>query len=746
MKKMIIIYIFYILFFNSILSKENTINEIKKKIDSQLRKLNFRDNLKDLLNKGGIFNCDNIYCSQISFIKSQYLENQIQKFPQVYPSNIANNNVIIKIFQKHLFAEESKNYISGINGISDIVYVNLYKFENDIINTEPLDIASIKQNILLVYLPLYVKDSLKNKILSVSGQNPNSDIEKLINYDIFNPNSKIYNDICTTITYSILPEDVYNQESVKNLDITLEQRKKYYFPGNLQLCPKNCIYKGIDRKTISSICQCNIEYLNIVEHNEYISFHFDENNFYNSNEDIYFSMNTLKCLSSVNLKNNYGFYIILIIAILILFLFALIFIKRNKYIQDVLDSFNSLNIKYNHENKNDNNENIKYLDNKDTQIKKDDKDNNTDIKKDEQNKVLGVNLKRNKSIISNKKVKKKKSIHNVNHEENQPSNNKILSIIDIDNDNNKVDNMNNFMPSDNKNNNNEEIYNNYIIKSELNKENMNDLNKKAINIKSNLNNIYFTEEEFNNMDFEYSSKYDKRKFIDIYLSFLRIKLPVLFVLFFSFLLKVNHSNVEGNIRMKHKIFKIIIFCWELMIYLFIYSSFFGSKSVSKIYFGDFNSGKKCVLGIIIALFALILKNLVYFFSYDLMNKKIMELKIYFINKLRINNNHKNQKEENDVEFNNIKDKTINYLKIQFLIFFVISVVVLLFDWLLITSFCSVYKNSQIEFFISISICYFFSILFSFVYCLIPSIFRYFSLKDKSCSKTLFIISNLTKII
>ena len=74
--------------------------------------------------------------------------------------------------------------------------------------------------------------------------------------------------------------------------------------------------------------------------------------------------------------------------------------------------------------------------------------------------------------------------------------------------------MNNFMPSDNKNNNNEEIYNNYIIKSELNKENMNDLNKKAINIKSNLNNIYFTEEEFNNMDFEYSSKYDKRKFID----------------------------------------------------------------------------------------------------------------------------------------------------------------------------------------------------------------------------------------
>ena len=117
--------------------------------------------------------------------------------------------------------------------------------------------------------------------------------------------------------------------------------------------------------------------------------------------------------------------------------------------------------------------------------------------------------------------------------------------------------------------------------------------------------------------------------------------------------------------MKHKIFKIIIFCWELMIYLFIYSSFFGSKSVSKIYFGDFNSGKKCALGIIIALFALILKNLVYFFSYDLMNKKIMELKLYFINKLRINNNHKNQKEENDVEFNNIKDKTINYLKIQF---------------------------------------------------------------------------------
>ena len=60
----------------------------------------------------------------------------------------------------------------------------------------------------MVYLPLYLSDSIKNKILSISGQNPDSDLEDLKDYDIFDPESKFYNDICNPITFSVSSEDV----------------------------------------------------------------------------------------------------------------------------------------------------------------------------------------------------------------------------------------------------------------------------------------------------------------------------------------------------------------------------------------------------------------------------------------------------------------------------------------------------------------------------------------------------------
>ena len=194
----------------------------------------------------------------------------------------------------------------------------------------------------------------------------------LINYDIFNPNSDFYNDLCSTMTFSILPEDIYSQESVQNLDITLEQRKNYYFPGNLELCPNSCSYLGIDKSTLSSICQCSLEYFDTSEHNDYNSFDFDENDFYKSDKDIYFSMDTLKCLklpftskgantlkclklpfTSKGAKNNYGFFIVIFLAVVIIICFVLLILFGKKYIKKVLVSL-AINNKFDQEkNKND---------------------------------------------------------------------------------------------------------------------------------------------------------------------------------------------------------------------------------------------------------------------------------------------------------------------------------------------------------------------------------------------------------
>jgi hypothetical protein len=145
--------------------------------------------------------------------------------------------------------------------------------------------------------------------------------------DPLDPESKIYTDICHPITFSISVEDINGKDSLKNLDITLEQRKKYYFPGNVNLCPLGCKYFGIDKDTISSVCTCNEEYFNnilsedFIENEEYINFNFDKKDFYDSNNDIYFSLNTLKCLklpfTSIGFKNNYGSIIIIILALVI---------------------------------------------------------------------------------------------------------------------------------------------------------------------------------------------------------------------------------------------------------------------------------------------------------------------------------------------------------------------------------------------------------------------------------------------
>mgnify|MGYP006916241214 CR=1 FL=1 len=276
MKARLISYTLILFLFNVILIQAETINDLITKIKSQISKLNNRENLAEILKLGGLYDCYTKYCVHISLINSQYLDNQILKFPQIFPIDLGNSYIIVKIFYKYNFDENSKNYIAGVKAITDIVYFNLYSYENNIISLEPVSLISLGKNNLLVYLPLYINDSLKNKFLSISGQNPKSGVDNILNYDIFNPNSDIYSDLCSTITFSILPEDITSQESIKNLDITLEQRKKYYYPGNLQLCPNYCSYMGVDRSTISSICKCSLDYLETVEHKEYLGFNFNE--------------------------------------------------------------------------------------------------------------------------------------------------------------------------------------------------------------------------------------------------------------------------------------------------------------------------------------------------------------------------------------------------------------------------------------------------------------------------------------
>ena len=181
--------------------------------------------------------------------------------------------------------------------------------------------------------------------MSVSGQNPSDDIEDLRDYDIFDPDSKIYNDICATLTFSVASENVYDQDSFENYDITLRQRRKYYFPGNTKLCPKNFNYLGIDKTTFSALCEkdfTDFSGTTLYEaHSDYTQFEVDEKDFKDSKKDIYFSMDVLKCIklpfTKEGFKENYGSYFVIALFGIVLICFLILLLSGKYHLLSVLE-------------------------------------------------------------------------------------------------------------------------------------------------------------------------------------------------------------------------------------------------------------------------------------------------------------------------------------------------------------------------------------------------------------------------
>ena len=98
----------------------------------------------------------------------------------------------------------------------------------------------------------------------------------------------------------------------------------------------------------------------------------------------------------------------------------------------------------------------------------------------------------------------------------------------------------------------------------------------------------FTDQELNAMDYENSYQYDKRTLCQVYLSYINRKQP----LFFLFNYNSSSSGSISTFQINYQSVKFIIFCVELMIYMFFYATFFGSKSITYILQGKFNSRRR----------------------------------------------------------------------------------------------------------------------------------------------------------
>ena len=129
----------------------------------------------------------------------------------------------------------------------------------------------------------------------------------------------------------------------------------------------------------------------------------------------------------------------------------------------------------------------------------------------------------------------------------------------------------------------------------------------------------FTYQELNTMVFKDSYNYDKRTLCQVSFSFINRKQP----LFFLF----NYNSSKFIFQIKYGAVKFIIFCEEIMIYIFFYPTFFGSKSITYILKNNFTLGKRFVFAIILSSVCMIVKNIIYHFVYNCMNQKIAEIKI-----------------------------------------------------------------------------------------------------------------------
>jgi hypothetical protein len=298
-----------------------------------------------------------------------------------------------------------------------------------------------------------------------------------------------------------------------------------------------------------------------------------------------------------------------------------------------------------------------------------------------------------------------------------------------------------------------------------------------------------TDQELNAMDFNDSCMYDKRTLYQTYLSYINRKQP----LFFLFNYNTSSSHSASIFQINYQSIKFLVFCLEIMIYLFFYATFFGSKSISYIFFNKFNSRRKCIIAIILSPFCMIVKSVCHYFIYDDINKKISEIKIRCYTNFKVGRKREEIKEnqfkdfwESEEEQKNEKDKDdknkeemadiqeieddnlpeeekarrkqkyekmklktlikdlINLFKRKIIISIIVMIPSLFIEWYYVSAFCAVYKNSQLTFFLNILISYGIANIIPFIYCMIPTIFRTDAIREES--KLVFFISQIFQII
>ena len=241
-----------------------------------------------------------------------------------------------------------------------------------------------------------------------------------------------------------------------------------------------------------------------------------------------------------------------------------------------------------------------------------------------------------------------------------------------------------------------EIDSNIDFNKELSEMKKGENDKKA----ENIDYMGFTESEINNIPYEKALDSDKRTFFQYYISLLKIN----HIIIFTF----NKSKDYNSFFVK---LSLLLFSIALM--FVINTLFFNDYTLHKVYEDKGTFNFIYILPKII--YSIIICSIINFFLKFLFlsQKNILELKY----------------EENKY---NLKAKailTIKRLIIKYITFYAITFLLLLLFWYYLSSFCLIYKNTQIYLIKTILLSYAISIICQFIFYLIPCIIRYISLRN-----------------
>ena len=226
------------------------------------------------------------------------------------------------------------------------------------------------------------------------------------------------------------------------------------------------------------------------------------------------------------------------------------------------------------------------------------------------------------------------------------------------------------------------------------------------------------DQEMNSLEYNQAIKIDKRTYLKYYCSLLKRKQ----LLLFAFFPNNDYNLVE---------LKISLLFLSFSLYFTINGFFFSDATMHKIY--KDKSSYNIIYQIPIMLYST--------FISKALNIILRQLSLSENNILSIaqTKDYKNAVKKSK--------KVLKCLRIKFLLFFLLRIIILLFCWYYISCFCAVYINTQVALICDTFISYGLSMIYPFGFNLLPGIFRFAALKAKrKDKKCLYKLSNIISLI